>query len=193
MNNYEDINKYEDPETVEAYEDDGSCVITCDEDAERFLNYEKKRLANLDRLLALCDAEQQRIQSKRAEIEDKKLKSFYREQLNRYFMKIGADKKRKTKTSERYDLLSGKLVRKFGGFSPIRDNSKLTEWALETAPDCVEMKPSLKWAELKKQLVIDADGAVYKPTGEVVEGIQVEQTPDTFVIEIEKEGGALNG
>lgn len=89
-----------------------------------------------------------------------------------------------TKTTEKYRLLSGTLVRKKGGLDIKRDQDILTAWLKENCPEYVKTEDSPLWGEFKKILSF-TDGQAVAPSGEIVPGVTVEQKQDTFTIETE--------
>ena len=170
-----------------------TCHIKDDMQANRFVKSAKMREANLDRQIELAKAEIEELKKHIAELEEAKTKGFYRNQLYLYYNTKSDDEMKRTKTQSKYELTYGSIVRKYGGYKAERtDESKIIEWAQQSAPECVENVPKLKWAELKKDCIIDGNGCVYKPTGEIVEGIEVVQTPDTFDLKFNDIGGADN-
>lgn len=58
----------------------------------------------------------------------------------------------------------------------------------DNAPDFLKVKTveSADWSNFKKQLIIDGDNAFFKDTGELVDGLTVQQFPDEFTV---KTGG----
>lgn len=85
---------------------------------------------------------------------------------------------RETKTQLSLDLPAGKLVRKLSKTKFVRDDDKLIESLKDS--EYVERKPSIKWGELKKDLTV-LDGIVMrKSTGEILDGITVEELPSEF-------------
>ena len=90
-----------------------------------------------------------------------------------------------TKTTEKYRLLSGSLVLKKGGIKPAANDEKLVPWLRANGfEDLVKVEESSKWGELKKKLTFTGAVATITETGEIVEGVTVEEAPDTFKVEV---------
>mgnify|MGYP001109707549 CR=1 FL=1 len=88
---------------------------------------------------------------------------------------------RDTKTMRLLELPSGKFVRKVARPRMVADRDKLSELLKDT--EYVTYEPKLAWGELKKQLDISGDAVVLKDTGEVIDGVSVEYSEETFAIE----------
>ena len=68
----------------------------------------------------------------------------------------------------------------------IREDEKLIEWAKkENRTELINVKESLKWGELKKEILNNNGQAVHKETGEVIEHIQIQERPDKFEVVVE--------
>ena len=66
-----------------------------------------------------------------------------------------------------------------------RDDAEVKKWAADSMPEVlVEQEPKLDWPELKKALAIKDGVAVIADTGEVVLGLEVEERPDKFTVEV---------
>lgn len=155
-------------------------VIDTDEKAEWALARIREATEEHDRMTALYDAEKQRLEE-------------YKEQADRRFESATAYLKgllaayidtvptKKTKTTEKYQLLTGQLVRKFGGVEYKRDDQRLVGWLKENGRgDLVKVEEKPAWGELKKTVAV-VDGAVIDTeTGAVIDAVTAEQKPDTF-------------
>lgn len=92
---------------------------------------------------------------------------------------------KKTKTKHSYRLLSGTLVRKIGAASMDHDDEKLLEYLRESNnEDYIQLTAKPMWGEFKKRLQIQGEVVIDTETGEIVEGVTVNQKPDTFVVDI---------
>lgn len=109
------------------------------------------------------------------------------EQLRRFAVERTSDKKRSVK------LPSGTLAfRKvqpkffFDNAEVNATSDRLIQFVKQNAPDFLKVKTveSADWANFKKQLVIDGDNAYIKDTGEIVDGLTVQQFPDEFNVKI---------
>lgn len=137
----------------------------------------KEERARRDIYIEAAQAHIQRLQDQIKEAEEKceNATRFLLFRLDEYLDLLPF---KKTKTQQSFDLPAGKLVRKLPSIDYVRDNDKLTSALAGT--DYVEMKPSLKWAELKKSLTV-VDGIVMlQTTGEVLDGIGLEEKPAMF-------------
>ncbi len=68
----------------------------------------------------------------------------------------------------------------------IRDEVKLVAWAKISRPDAVKIKETADWATIKKSVVVKDGKAVDKTTGEIVDGIQVQEREPVFSVETEE-------
>ena len=108
--------------------------------------------------------------------------SFLTGRLADYFMTVPH---KKTKTTEKYNLLHGTLTMKIGGAAFTRDDTKLVAWLKENGHgELVKVKEEPAWGDLKKQLEVVGSVAVIKETGEILEGVEVTQAPYTFKVDI---------
>ena len=74
---------------------------------------------------------------------------------------------------------------KLGGATFNRDDAKLVSWLKENGrTDLVKVKEEPAWGDLKKQIEVVGSSAVIKDTGEILEGVEVLQAPDTFKVDI---------
>lgn len=85
---------------------------------------------------------------------------------------------KETKTQKTLELPAGKLIRKLPSVDYVRDNERLIESLKDT--DFVELKLNLKWGDLKKDLVVNGDVVMIGSTGEILDGISIEEKPATF-------------
>jgi len=110
--------------------------------------------------------------------------AFFQQKLYEYFMSLDPSLLQKSKTQLKYELFSGTL--KLKKQTPVieRDNDVLVGWLEKVGlTDYIKIKKEPNWAELKKNVDIDGNRAIFKDTGEVVPGIKVEPQPDKFVVE----------
>jgi cell division septation protein DedD len=102
--------------------------------------------------------------------------------LSRYFSMVPH---KKTKTTEKYRLLSGTLTLKLGGIKSTPNDEKLVEWLKANGyNDMIKTEEKPTWGELKKKLTFTGTVATIAETGEIVEGITVAQAPDIFTVEV---------
>lgn len=92
-----------------------------------------------------------------------------------------------TKTTDKYELPSGVLTLKRGGWDYNRNEPELVDWLRRAGMDSYikeTVKYSPMWGELKKLTKTDDSGnIVLAETGEVIEGVKAVMAPDTFKIE----------
>ena len=68
---------------------------------------------------------------------------------------------------------------------PVVNDEKLVGWLEENNyADFVKIKKSPRWADFKKGLDLSGVMPTIKETGEVVDGITFEETPEEFEVEI---------
>ena len=168
------ISKTEDVEDVKE-----EFVITTDSEAEWALKKVLEAKRERQRLIDLIEAERAELDRKEEKIE-KRYESdtgYLLSKLNAYLDTV---ERRKTKTQETYQLLSGKLVRKFAKLKLTPNKEALLDWCKQNAPDCVKRTEEAMWGDVKSKFAI-VDGAVIcTETGEFVSCVGVEEAPSTF-------------
>lgn len=142
------------------------------EEKAEYQRLEELAKAQVDEILGKAAKAKERYESKT---------SFLTSCLRDYFESVPH---KETKTQETYALLSGRLIKKKGGYKTKQDNEKLVAWLKKNNySDFIKITESPKWAELKKQLVI-GDEVIDKITGEIVDGVMSELQPDSFSVEV---------
>ena len=187
----DEVETYDLPSTYDDYEGEGAPPaapapfrIADDDVADWAIQKIAEKKAEYDRLKELADREIARITEK---VEQAKRRfeadsSFLTGRLADYFMTVPH---KKTKTTEKYNLLHGTLTMKLGGATFNRDDAKLVSWLKENGrTDLVKVKEEPAWGDLKKQIEVVGSSAVIKDTGEILEGVEVLQAPDTFKVDI---------
>lgn len=155
--------------------------IDSDTKAEWAIRKIKEAQEEHDRILALIDAEEDRLKERREKIA-KKLDNdtgYLKLLLYSYMDMV---KCKETKTQKSYQLLSGKLVYKYGGIDYQRDEEKLLDWTRLNKPEYVKVKSSVDWAGLKKELITNEDGSVCTADGEIIDAIHAERKPNTLEV-----------
>lgn len=90
-----------------------------------------------------------------------------------------------TKTKESYRLLSGTLTRKLGGSQMKQDDAQLVQYLKDSGQlEFIKTEEKPKRGDFKKRLEIIGGSAVDKETGEIVEGVQIIEKPDTFSVDV---------
>lgn len=186
MGNDNEISTLSNTLDTDTYDEGERFRITTDSCADWAIRKIKEECDEYERIKRIGEEEIQRI-NERIEAEkarsDRKT-SYLRFCLSDYFNSV---EHKKTKTTEKYKLLSGTLVKKLGKPKAEYDDNELVNW-LETheGKDFVKVKKSPAWGEFKKTLNMDSGKAVIVETGEIVDCIKVETTSDTFDIELAK-------
>lgn len=153
--------------------------ITDDSTAEWALKKIIEAKKERQRLLDLVDAEKQNLDIKKEQI-NKRYETdtgFLLSKLNTYLDTVD---RKKTKTQETYQLLSGKLVRKFAKQKLVPDKEALLEWCKQNAPEYVKHTEEAMWGEVKGKFSIIDGAVICSDTGELVSCVGVEETPTTF-------------
>ncbi len=158
--------------------------ITNDETAEWAVAKIAEEREELARVKALADAQIGRIMEKvqAAERRCENGTAWLTSKLSEYF---GTVPHKKTKTTETYRLLSGSLKMKLGGVAMKQDDEKLLEYLKASGrADMIKTTEAPKWGEFKKSLQIVGGVVVDQSSGEIVEGVEVIEKPDTFTVEV---------
>lgn len=164
------------PRPAWAIRDDG-----CADWAVRKIAEEK---AELDRLTELADSQIAAIQEK-VEAAKRRYENgtrFLTGKLAEYFETVPH---RATKTKESYRLLSGTLTKKLGSTQMKQDDDKLLEYLKASGnEDMIQTTEKPRWGEFKKRLEVIGGQIVDTTTGELVEGVQLIEKPDTFTVDV---------
>lgn len=137
--------------------------------------------AEQDRLLLLVLKERADLDSKEAHIRsdhDDKV-AYYKGLLREYMETVET---RDTKTQRSYQLLSGKLVVKRSHVRVKRDDAVLAAWARENAPEYIKSSETVLWGDLKPFLRVAGESVIYEGTGEMIDGLGVEETEEVFEV-----------
>lgn len=97
-----------------------------------------------------------------------------------HFLDIAPAKKTKTQWS--LELPEGKIVRKLPVQEFVRDEEKLVQFLQQNAPEKIKTETKVKWADLKKELLIQGDQVVWSQTGEVLDCIKAEERPGSIEV-----------
>ena len=160
----------------------GGFCIDNDSKAEWAIKKIKEAQDEHDRILALIEEEEQKLALRKDQIA-KKLESdtsYLKYLLNNYMQTVTC---KESKTQKTYQLLSGKLVYKYGGTEWVKDDDAMLAWAKKDMPELVKVKESVDWAALKKTISVTENGEVItEATGEVLDFIHPEKKPDSMDI-----------
>lgn len=166
------------------YESEAGFRITDDKTADMALKRIAERSAEIERLIKLRNEEIAEINFK-FEAAKKCLENsvqYYKDKLSEYFLSVPHHK---TRTAEKYRLLNGTLIMKTGGTKPRPNEERLLEWlAANGYTDYIKTEQSPRWGDFKKILDCSGGAAIVRETGEVVDGIDFEEVPDEFDVEI---------
>ena len=140
--------------------------------------------AELARIKALAAEQIDRIKRK-VEAAEKRCENgtaFLTSKLAEYFETV---EHKKTKTTHSYRLLSGRLVKKIGGTSLKQDDALLLEYLKASGQtDLIKTEESPRWGEFKKRLAAVDGQVIDTTTGEIVEGVMIEEKPDVFTVDV---------
>ena len=170
----------------EAPEGSGGWKIADDGCADWAVNKIAEERAELARMEELAEAQIARIEEKLAAARKRCENGtrFLTGKLAEYFATV-PHRQSKGKTQETYQLLSGTLKLKKGGVSMKQDDAKLLEFLKASGQsEYIKVTESPKWGDFKKRLVIQGTDVVDAETGELVEGVQLIEKPDTFTVDI---------
>lgn len=121
-----------------------------------------------------------KVQSERVAQSNQQSIDYFTSLLESYFETVPH---KATKTSEKYKLPSGVLVRKAQAPEYERDDAQIIAWCAENAPSCVENVPKLKWTALKGLITENNGQAVEELTGEVIPGIKIIPRDPVFAVQ----------
>ena len=127
--------------------------------------------AELDRIKALAESQIAKIEEKVAAAERRY------ENGTRFFT---------GKLAEYFETVPHKTTKtKHGGVSMKQDDEKLLAFLKSSGnDDMIQTTEKPKWGEFKKGLEIIGGSVIMKETGEIVEGVEVIEKPDTFTVEV---------
>lgn len=158
--------------------------ITDDDCADWACRKIAEERAELARIRELAEAQITRIEEKLAAAERRCENGtrFLTSKLAEYFETVPH---KTTKTKASYRLLSGTLTRKFGGQQMKQDDAVLVEFLKASGNlEFIKTEEKPKWGDYKKRLEIVGGSVVDKETGEIVEGVQLIEKPDTFAVDV---------
>ncbi len=143
------------------------------DEIKAYQNKLKEKIAFYEEKLRKAKDEEQHVTEQRNEM------------LAEYFETIDPEQMKKTKTTLKYRLPNGELVKKYQNPQFKRDNNKLADWLEKNnMTDYLQVKKSAKWGELKKITQV-SNGQVVTEDGEIVEGVEVVERPPKFEVEVD--------
>ena len=171
-------------QAIEDLEQDSTFVIDTDEKAEWSIKKIAAERAETQRIISVCQDAINRYQDMilKAETDLENRTSYLTHQLQLYMNSVKA---KESKTQKIYKLPSGTLKVKYQAPEFKRDDEKLTAYLMQNNyTDYIETKFKPKWAELKKNVVVQDGKAIIEDTGDVIEGVAVIEREDKFEVEI---------
>ncbi|ABN53666.1 MAG TPA: hypothetical protein DEF39_11450 [Hungateiclostridium thermocellum] len=132
----------------------------------------------------IADAEIQRIQSWLKEVTEPLERSiqFFESLLIEYHMNIYAEDPSKKTIKLPYGTLKARAQQP----EFCRDDEKLVNWLKQNGmTEFVKVIEKPEWNELKKKVKVIGNSVVYEETGEVIDGITVQERPPKFTVEVE--------
>ncbi len=150
--------------------------ITDDNKAEWALKKVLEAKKEKQRLLDLIAFERAELDRKEKQVEERyeNETSFLLAKLNTYLDTVET---KKTKTQEKYRLLSGNIVRKFAGYKLTPNKSALLEWCRVNAPESIKKTEDVAWIEVKGKFAVVDNAVICTETGEFVDCINIEEKP----------------
>ena len=171
-------------QAIEDLEQDSTFVIDTDEKAEWAIKKIAEERAEAARIISVCQDSIRRYNDTIKKTEDtlESKTGYLTFQLQRYMETV---KSKESKTQKTYKLPSGTLKIKYQAREFKRDDEKLTAYLMQNNyTDYIETKFKPKWAELKKNVVVQDGKAIIEDTGDVIEGVAVIEREDKFEVEI---------
>jgi phage host-nuclease inhibitor protein Gam len=159
-------------------------AIDNDQKAEWALRKIREHRADASRMAMVCDAEIERYGQIKKDAAEKceRSCSYLESLLYDYFSTVPH---KATKTQEFYKLPTGVLKKKIREPEYVRADAEILAWLNEQGmKDYIEVKPSLKWADLKKVIAANGETAVYPETGEIIPGVKVVEREPVFTVEV---------
>lgn len=157
-----------------------------DDDLKADWCLDKIREANAEynRFEMVVNAKIEQLQQALKKAQDKRDREvgFFEGKLREYFEIVKA---KETKTQKSYSLPSGKLVLKYQQPEFKKDEETLLSWVENNKPQFVKIKKSVDWANLKKTIKVVGDVVIESETGEIIEGVTVEEREPKFIVEVE--------
>jgi len=167
----------------QAYQEDGRFRIDSDSKAEWALSKLREVEDERKRLVSLCAEKMHEYELRIYKINrefDAKTDRF-KAMLAEYFETV--PHKTTKAGSETYRLATGKLMLKKREPLYIWDDIALVDW-LKRSGNVKYIKQEPAWGEFKKRTTIDNGQLIFADTGELVEGVTVEDRPPEFQVDI---------
>lgn len=157
-----------------------------DQEADWWIEINQEELKEIERLEEQLQHKianyQERLKKVQAEKEFKKERMVGK--LIAYFESIPESQKKKTKTQEKYRLPSGEIIKKYPAPTIKRNETELLAWVKKQGDleEFIETQEKVKWGELKKKTIQVNNKLILEETGEIIEGITLEERTPTIEI-----------
>lgn len=161
--------------------------ITNDNEAEWWIDKKQEELEEVERLEASIKDKIQMLEERleRVKEEKKYIEESRDTKLREYFEMLDPKQLKESKTQLKYRLPSGDLVLRKPTVEYKRDDDNLAKWLMYNGMnEYVEVRQKPKWSELKNNVVVVGDKVVIEDTGEIVEGVTVEEKPMDFKVKL---------
>lgn len=153
--------------------------IRNDKEAEWFIDKTNEELTEKEAFLQRLEDKKQQVQEmiNKEKEQIKAIRENRNYYLQQYFATVDDKLKKKTKTQEKYRLPSGDIVKKYSK-PKYKRTEDLTKWVKDNKLNYLKVKEDVEWGELKKETELVGDKLIYKPTGEIIKGIDIEWTEE---------------
>lgn len=111
-------------------------------------------------------------------------RNFFEVKLKEYFESLPESVVQKAKTQKIYKLPSGTLRLKMQQPEYKRDDEKLLKWVKANKPRLVKIKETVDWSGLKEITAVANGKVIDTQTGEVIDGIEVQERGPKLVVEV---------
>lgn len=167
-------------ERFEDEQEENGWKIENDQEAEWAINRIKEAENDLDKWTRYYNLMIERIKNT-----TEHTTAVMRDKLQAYFQTVPHTE---SKTQEKYSLPSGDLVMKKAKTTWVHDDDALMQWCDSNGfSECVKVKRSISWADVKKRLTEDSNGVICDAeTGVVCDAVRAEVVEPTFTVNISK-------
>ena len=159
-------------------------VIDSDSKAEWALKKIAVERKEADRIITLAEEQIESLEAKIKSIKEQTAgkTQFLESMLYKYFQTV---EHKKTKTTEKYKLLSGTLTLKIKEPKAVYNDEDLIDYLkANNLNGYIKTEEKPKWGEYKKSLKYESGMVIDTTTGEVVECIKLEEQPEEFKVEV---------
>lgn len=160
---------------------------TNDIEVSQMMKILKESEREKNRLLKNINDEIEILENKGKEVEDEHYKLSERiNNLCQFYIKNEVLKEdlKETKTSLKYKLARGEIILKKPSKKIMKPTKEQETYLIKNYPEFKEEVINFKWGEFKKNLEINNDKIINKKTGELINGLQIEETPEEINVKI---------